>query len=154
MLQLIPKVGNDTVKSILEVLPEPSKVKVRLYGRDRVGKFSFTSVFEKNFPFEIEGVYPEEGNVKNPSKSVILDLLYPKEEFAILPRMDFNEAEFKLVEVNNDYLKEPADVKLSMYKLEITYTRFEDARLINELLMGMDTSEIELVITKLRKIYF
>lgn len=134
MLRVIPRADEQTILNVLDRLPEPSSITANMFGAlIEVTNFSTTDVdFSFNGHFKI--------SLKKPSKEKIKTLLRPEGNYD-LPRTDFEEASFKIE-------SKEIRITLSMYKLEIKYDLWSDTEFVFELLKGLDTSQLEVIITK------
>lgn len=105
MLQVLPKMELSQLEAILEQLPEPDSVKVRVYGR-----------IPNDFSYSLrEGVL--ESSLKEPSKDSILQIYKDSLERERPPKeehwMDFEKA-------NWNY--DNGSVKLTPYEVKVQYT--------------------------------
>lgn len=164
MMQIIPPASEQTIIKLLDVLPEPHDMRAHIFGGNLVGEF----VFKMDLPVgevDVDNGYAK-ASIKHPTKDKIKKLLTHEgqvyEKPHGLPRMDFVEATFHIEDAEketsddeiphwNDVIKHRIEIKLSMYKLEVVYYRWENLQIVFDLLKGLDTSELEVVITKHRE---
>ena len=147
MFRVIPRADKSTIERVLDRLPEPSSVTVRIFGRTELIEF-------KKLRADIDIIFNGhlKTPIKDPTKEKIRELLGDDQQMVrqSLPRMDFEEAVFNLKGAKNegDLSLPEIRVTLTMYKLEITYYSWLDTMLIFDLLKDLDMSQLEVVITK------
>jgi len=147
MFRVIPRADKSTIERVLDRLPEPSSVTVRIFGGTELIEF-------KKLRADIDIIFNGhlKTPIKDPTKEKIRELLGDDQQMVrqSLPRMDFEEAVFNLKGAKNegDLSLPEIRVTLTMYKLEITYYSWLDTMLIFDLLKDLDMSQLEVVITK------
>jgi hypothetical protein len=147
MLRIVPEISKETMAKILNFLPEPTQVHVKLFGGDEAVDRKFTESFLKKYP-DLDLKYYNsdvpEYSLTNPTKSKILELAYPENFTYDFPRTAFHDASFEMEGVN---------IELDFTSIKISYS-IEGTKKMLELLSNMaDLPNIETIVVN-RKIKF